>query len=319
MRTLTVKETAALLGVSVRTVQNRLNSGELSGKRTPNQYGVQEWRVWPNKEIMDRAKGKIIDDFDIGQSTEEFQGGDSSAVLEAETIDITDKPFEGLETPLKTLVREMTQQFAEQLSREKQAIVQLQRDLEEKDRQLKLLPDFQKEAEDRRKEAELKELEAIALSKQIQLLQEQKTIEAERLIILEAEIVPDLERKLAQERAEKERDLAEAQRQLVSLEKDKLEAEAAKQRSDDTRRQEVKALEERLASVEEYKRISEESQAKLDELQRTIEERNRVESEKALEASAIRVELSALSAKLELANRPWWKKWFTSTPEQSKN
>ena len=57
------------------------------------------------------------------------------------------------------MIRAMSQQFAEQLSKEKQLNFQLQRELQEKDAQLKLLPDFQKEAEERRKEAEAKEIE----------------------------------------------------------------------------------------------------------------------------------------------------------------
>ena len=196
MRTLTVKETAKVLGVSVRTIQNRLASNELSGKRITNQYGTSEWRVWPNKEILEKLKDFPPDEFATGgdRPSEEFQGGDSSAVLEAETVE-SDNYYEDTQAPIKSMIREMSQQFAEQLSKEKQLNFQLQRELQEKDAQLKLLPDFQKEAEERRKEAEAKELEAIALAKQVEamrVLAEEKAADLARLNELEKQTLPSM-------------------------------------------------------------------------------------------------------------------------------
>jgi hypothetical protein len=170
VRTLTVKETAKVLGVSVRTIQNRLATNELSGKRITNQYGTSEWRVWPNKEITEKLKDFQLDEVSTDGPSEEFQGGDSSAVLEAESVEVDRNYFEETQAPITTIIREMSQQFAEQLSKEKQINLQLQYELKEKDVQLKLLPDFQKQAEDRRLEAETKELEAIALAKQIEAM-----------------------------------------------------------------------------------------------------------------------------------------------------
>lgn len=69
--------------------------------------------------------------------------------------------------------------------------------IEDKNRQLKLLPDFQKEAEQRRQEAETKELEATALAKQIEAMKDrdrEKAVEIERLAKLETETLPTLER-----------------------------------------------------------------------------------------------------------------------------
>lgn len=112
MRTLTVKETAKVLGLSVRTIQNRLASNELSGKRVTNQYGTSEWRVWPNKEILEKLKDFPPDAFaTVGDGpSDEFQGGDSSAVLEAETVEIDNDYFEEAQAPIKSIIREMSQQ-----------------------------------------------------------------------------------------------------------------------------------------------------------------------------------------------------------------
>jgi chromosome segregation ATPase len=247
VRTLTVKETAKVLGLSVRTIQNRLASNELSGKRVTNQYGTSEWRVWPNKEILEKLKDFPPDAFATGGDgpTDEFQGGDSSAVLEAETVDIDNGYFEEAQAPIKSIIREMSQQFAEQLSREKQLNFQLQRELQEKDLELKRLPDFQKQAEDRRLEAEAKELEAIALAKQVEALKvltEKKAADLARLNELETKTLPTIQRQLDQERSQKEQGLAEAAAKVTALENAKQEAEIAKSKLEESLQREIARL-----------------------------------------------------------------------------
>lgn len=281
MRTLTVKETAKVLGVSVRTIQNRLASNELSGKRITNQYGTSEWRVWPNKEILEKLKDFPPDEFATGgdRPSEEFQGGDSSAVLEAETVE-SDNYYEDTQAPIKSMIREMSQQFAEQLSKEKQLNFQLQRELQEKDAQLKLLPDFQKEAEERRKEAEAKELEAIALAKQVEamrVLAEEKAADLARLNELEKQTLPSMQRQLDLERLQKERALTEA---------------AAK----------VNALEIAKEAAENSKKLLETS------LQREIE---LLKEGKDEQSKNIQAQLEALTLKMEILQKPqtpWWKR-----------
>ncbi|HEY9684307.1 MAG TPA: hypothetical protein V6C86_22195 [Oculatellaceae cyanobacterium] len=272
MRTLTVKEAAQALGVSVRTVQHRLNTGELKGKRTPNQYGVSEWRVWPNKEIMERlSPGKSFEELDFSAPQEEFQGGDSSAVVDAEAVEGDRDDLD--EPSLRTIVRELTLQFSEQLSREKTIVAQLQRDLEDKDRQLKLLPDFQKQAEDQRKEAELKELESIALRKQVEALKnEEEASQAEiaRLAKLEAEVMPSL-----------------------AAQKEAQEAEVAKLQSD-------------LEIARNEKQMREE-QAK------TLEAENERLKQKAEEATLSAAKLEQLEKEIQQLKQPkpsFWKKLF---------
>lgn len=290
MRTLTVKETAKVLGVSVRTVQNRLNSNDLSGKRVTNQYGTSEWRVWPNKEILEKLKDFPPDAFSLGgdRPTEEFQGGDSSAVLDAEAVDVDNEYFEDEPASIKSIIREISQQFADQLSREKQLNFQLQRELEEKDAQLKLLPDFQKQAEDRRQEAEAKELEAIALAKQIaamKTMSEEKAADLARLEELETKTLPTIQRQLDLERSQKEKDLAEAAAKVIALENAKQEAEIAKSN-----------LEESLQS-----------------------EIARLRDEKQDQAKAIETKFDELNLQLEQLRKPkpsFWQKLFGASVEK---
>lgn len=259
MRTLTVKEAAQALGVSVRTVQHRLNTGELKGKRTPNQYGVSEWRVWPNKEIMERlSPGKSFEELDFSAPQEKFLGGDSSAVVDAETVesgmDDSDEPS------LRTIVRELTRQFSEQLSREKSIAARLQRDLEDKDRQLKLLPDFQKQAEDQRKEAELKELESIALRKQVEALkneEEAKQAELARLAKLEAEVLPCL----AAQNEAKEAEVTKLQSDLEIARKE-----------NEAKEEQGRALEAENARLKQKAEEAILSVAKLEQLEKEIQQ-----------------------------------------------
>lgn len=285
MRTLTVKETAKVLGVSVRTIQNRLATNELSGKRITNQYGTSEWRVWPNKEITEKLKDFQLDEVGTDGPSEEFQGGDSSAVLEAESVEVDSNYFEETQAPITTIIRELSQQFAEQLSKEKQINLQLQYELKEKDVQLKLLPDFQKQAEERRLEAETKELEGIAMTKQIEAMKamaNEKVADLARLNQLETETLPNLERQLEQERLQKERALEEAASKLSALENDKREAEEAKAK-----------LEQSLQS-----------------------EITRLRDEKDDQAKAIESKFDALNQKLEELKKPqasWWKKLLGSS------
>lgn len=276
MRTLTVKETAKVLGVSVRTVQNRLNSNDLSGKRVTNQYGTSEWRVWPNKEILEKLKDFPPDAFSLGgdRPTEEFQGGDSSAVLDAEAVDVDNDYFEDEQAPIKSIIREISQQFAEQLSREKQLNFQLQRELQEKDLQLKRLPDFQKQAEDRRLEAEAKELEAIALAKQVEALKaltEEKAADLARLEDLETKTLPTIQRQLDLERSQKEKDLADAAAKVTALENARQEAEAAKSKLEESLQSEIARLrieKEENTKVMEFKFDA--INQKLEELQKPL-------------------------------------------------
>jgi uncharacterized coiled-coil protein SlyX len=159
--------------------------------------------------------------------------------------------------------------------------------IEEQKRQLRLLPDLEKQAEERRKEAETKELEAIALAKQIEAMKvqaEEKAADLARLSQLETETVPSLERQLEQERLQKEKELAEASAKLIALENAKQAAEEARTK-----------LEESLQS-----------------------EITRLRDEKEDQARAIEQKLFALSQEvkqLQKPQAPWWKKLLGATEQ----
>lgn len=320
MKTISVKQVATALDITPRAVIYRLEKGQLRGTQSPNAFGKQEWRVYPTKEIVEglkRNSGSVeqarkeaanVDEFDF--SPEDIEVVEASAIYEGsaeagaegnqsgsreteeEVVGSYAKPpdwqsmaRETAKSMAEELVRplgEIIKQQQERLAEQQEQLIQRDLLIEEKNRQLKLLPDFQREAEERRKEAEAKELEAIALAKQIEAMRElgrEKASEAERLARLEQETLPTLERHLEQERLDKERAVAEAKNQIAALEASKRQAEEARAE-----------LEKSLLS-----------------------EIARLKEDKDKQSKAVEDKFLALSEKLEKLDTPWWKKLFGKT------
>lgn len=299
MKTVSVKEVASALGVTPRAVIYRLEKGDLKGVRTPNQYGVQEWRIYPTKEIADKLKPSAGSQ--PASQELNFQPVDAEAI-EAEDVTTYEEPTTEERAAsgrpvelehLEIIAEKLMKPLAERIEAQAMALAEKDRIIEEQSRQLKLLPDLQKKAEEERKDAELKSLEVEALNKQIAALQEQ----------IELKVSPEVEVRLEAEKATKEEE-------LVRL-KSELEEERVKKQT------ELAELQEKLNAFEEYRKLAEDAQRKVDELQMVIEERRRNEElsktaqeEKEAETAAIKEQLQQLSQQLEKVQRPWWKKFF---------
>jgi len=309
MRTLSVKEVAGVLGLTKRAVMYRLENGKLKGTRVTNPHGQEEWRVYPNKEIMqavDTKKGEAPIEGALNFEPEDVEPVEAESVT-SDATEAADQPtswrtveLERLEVIAEKLVKPLTEKL------EAQAMALKERDLiiEDQGRQLRLLPDLERrarEAEQDKEAAQIRAMETEALRTQIAAMQEQIDQTAD----------PAVEKELHYEKEVKESELQELR---LELEQERTAKE-----------QEIKALEEKLASVEEYKKLAEEAQRKLDELNRVVEDRNREqESEKAAtseeikrlqeekdsQATAIREELAALSQKFDKSQKPWWKKFL---------
>jgi DNA repair exonuclease SbcCD ATPase subunit len=300
MKTLSVKQVSEALGVGTRAILKRLDKGQLRGLRRPNKFGVEEWWIYPTAEIKEALErtGRI----DILGPTDRFVNADVldvDAELSAPDDDETDEDAAG--QPISSNHRGWTDEvrgsshemaegvwnniigrFLGELKERDQLIGEMRSELADKERQLKLLPDFQKEMELRRQEAEANELKAAAFAKQIQAmkeLEEAKAAEVERLVKLEAELVPSLQQQLEQERTEKAAELTLSQARLSALESEKLELADSKLR-----------LEESLQS----------------EIDRLI-------VEKEEQTRSIQSQFESLNQKLEKLEKPkvsWWKKMF---------
>jgi hypothetical protein len=287
-KTFTVKEVAAALGITPRGVVQRLNRNQLKGTRKTNQFGTPEWQVYATREISQAVEAmKANSSAEPQQSFAPDTEDNYEEAIDAENIDVNesyeqadwvDVERKRLEILAETLVKPLT----EQLTRQAAALREKELQLEDKDRQLRLLPDFQKQAEDRRQEAEAKELKAIALAKQIEALKtlaDEKAVDLARLNQLETETLPTLERQLEQERRQKELDLAEATAKLNALENTIQEAEVTKSKLEESLQCEIARLRD---EKEEQARIME---SKFDTINQKLEE-------------------------LQKPQVSWWKKWF---------
>lgn len=196
-RTISVKEAAAALGITPRAVTYRLEKGSLKGTLNKNEFGVPEWRIYPNKEILSGLNSQTD-----ATSPINFEPTD---VIEAESVDSPEEPSAPQENEqrfsneFQTIVEQCVRPLVEEVKAQALALAEKDRIIEEQSRQLRLLPDFQRQAEEERqraeeerKAAELRALEIEALNKQVIAIEEQKR-ELEEKANQASVLVTDLE------------------------------------------------------------------------------------------------------------------------------
>lgn len=202
MKTLSVKDVAFALNMTPRGVVQRLNKGQLKGTRRTNQFGTQEWVVYATKEIMQALADKRGDA--TKAATGEYNFSPDAETIDAEEVypdnageepNWREQEIERLELLAEKLVKPLTEKIAAQAM----MINAQEQQLEEQKRQIKLLPDLEKRAEEERKAAELRALEVEALNKQIAALEEERKTQNTKL-----EKVDALETQLAAVNAELE-------------------------------------------------------------------------------------------------------------------
>lgn len=179
-RTISVKEAAAALGITPRAVTYRLEKGSLKGTLSKNEFGVPEWRIYPNKEIL---FGLQKEDALVANGPINFEPDD---VVEAESVEGPEVASGEENEPrfsneFQAIVEQCVRPLVEEVKAQTLAIAERDRIIEEQNRQLRLLPDLQKQAEkereqaeQERKAAELRALEIEALNKQIAAMEEEK-------------------------------------------------------------------------------------------------------------------------------------------------
>ncbi len=172
---LSVKEAAAILRLDERSVRERLINGQLKGEK--KNVGLREkWFVYSGSVEAARSKDSLLDG----------DNGFADVTIESEPIqqdfapDASDEPLQQESDDdwidlnrerVKVLAEEIVKPLMEKIENQAEVIFEQKRTISDQDRQLRLLPDLQKQAEDRAKEAELKHVEAEALKKQIEALQ----------------------------------------------------------------------------------------------------------------------------------------------------
>jgi hypothetical protein len=164
-------EASDITGVSEKTLRRHIKKRVLKARRLGKRINspLQVWitpKALKDVKEHDDAGIDVVDVLDA-----EFEGQVESFAPHEETDGRGD--LRGLGFEVERVVRTIAQQFSEKLDEHKELITELRTELERKDRQLRLLPDFQKEAELERKSAELAVLESEALKKQIAAMSEE--------------------------------------------------------------------------------------------------------------------------------------------------
>lgn len=282
MKTLSVKQVAECLGVSPRAVIKRLNNDQLKGTRRPNKYGVEEWWVYPNKEIRAalESAGKsdiLVDDATdaeiVDVHTENFSPDqeelDNNAERQASTAILESVRGSAI---AEELWNNIIGKFVGQLQERDMLIGEMRSEIAEKDRQLKLLPDLQKQAESERLATEIKALEVEALKKQISAMDKKQ---AEAL---------EEDRRALEENAQawKQQISALKAKQATAIEQERKLAEEAKYKAELTSKQ----AKELALEIAQFK------------------------AQKEAEEKAVQDQLAVLTKELEALKQPWWKKWF---------
>ncbi len=185
LRTISVREAASALGITVRAVTYRLEKGQLKGSLSKNEItGVPEWRIYPNKQVLEGLKKN--------QSTtvESSNFAPAEDTIDAVTIETNDQVEETIqenhtqEVPVqfKALIDECVRPLVEEIKQQTRLLIEKENVIQEQSRQIRLLPDLEKRAEDEKKRAEeerqaaqLRAFEIETLKKQINALEEEKS------------------------------------------------------------------------------------------------------------------------------------------------
>ncbi len=317
MKTIPVKEVAEALGISARGVLYRREKGHLKGVLVKNDRGVDEYRIYPTKEIIEGlrklgsslvASNEAMADFEVVDQTvvpEEDKVLDSTYgeddIVDATPITPRKELSEDNKNAANAVVDQLwngiIERFTEKLAEKDQLIGEMRADIADKDRRLLLLPDH--EAIKRKAEEEANKIADI----------ERDKAEAARKKAEEERLRAEQERKNAEA---KELESEALKKQIIALQAEQQEAEQAKKKIDEL---EQALTENQRQAQEEIERLKDEKDAHakaIEELRAADEAKL---AEKEAQAAAIQEQLQALSATVEELKKPkpsWWKKWFTA-------
>lgn len=173
---LSVKEAAEMLKLDERSVRERLINGQLKGEK--RSIGLREkWFVYSGSIEAAIGKQNQFNGDPIGLTEVTI---DENEVAEAQDSQHEEEaPFseenwiESNRDKVKLLAEEIVKPMLERLDAQSEVIFEQRKTIQEQERQLRLLPDLQKQATNRAQELDLKHVENEALKKQITAMEEQ--------------------------------------------------------------------------------------------------------------------------------------------------
>ena len=166
---------------SEKTLRRYIKRGTIKSRRLGKQSN-SPLQVWITPELIHTVSEEAIEVDGVAEifdmvAEEPSEPDAQSFNPEAETINESTIPNPSasiLDEQLGQVIKAITQQFAEKLDEQKEHILVLRQEIQQKDSQLRLLPDLQKQAEDERKAAQERAFEIEALKKQIAGLEVEK-------------------------------------------------------------------------------------------------------------------------------------------------
>lgn len=172
-RWMTMQQATFVTGLSERTLRRHIKKGAVKFRRNGKQKNspVELWitpevsKFVEQVELEDQDDNQTIEIFDVVSDDSDGEAFDTTPES-AINPTIQSAPRQPSET--EVVMRSITEQFLERLDKTNEMLYQLRIEMQDKERQLKLLPDLQKQAD----EKQLAELKSIALEKQIEQLKQ---------------------------------------------------------------------------------------------------------------------------------------------------
>lgn len=171
---MSLQDATTATGRSEKTLRRYIKKGGLKAKRLgklPNSP-IQVWiepEAFNDMGDEEDATAEIFEAETDIEDAEAIDSSDNFAPRENFAPSGTSGQDAGLEVALKII----TEQFSQHLGEQKSVMIELQRELKEKELQLRLLPDLQKQLRDREALEKSVEFEKTALEKQIEALKQE--------------------------------------------------------------------------------------------------------------------------------------------------
>jgi len=342
IRTISVREAAEALDLSPRAVLYRREKGKLKGILVKNN-GIDEYRIYPNKEIIEGLKriGSPL----VAELLGEEESGTGQAESEVETLTAR---LEELEAAFK-------RSSVEEPRPRDQKEARIDDDSDHIDVDVDIVGESissnEGTAESDSKISEGSEAEAkpgvngivdeiwnnliaryqVVIGEKDQIigaLQEQLEEKDRQLKLLpdkQASEIEEARRRADEERKNAERNARELEQERQRREEERAKGDAERARAEEKARQ---VEEERLRAEEEKKNV-ELKELEIQALKKQVEvmsslkesteasrlaveeELQRTKVEKEEKERAVQEELKTLAKKLEELERPWYKKWFS--------
>jgi DNA repair exonuclease SbcCD ATPase subunit len=179
---------------SEKTLKRYIKRGDLKCRRQGDKTNSPV-QVWITPDFITSIRGELeqqIDDPDIFDA--DLPNVECESENDPQEFAGHVKETASEDNPYERLVKTMVSEFTVQLDRQREVVFELRKELQEKDSQLRLLPDLQKQLEEKEK---LAHIQTLALEKQVLALQ--TNMRSQEKIVEELQIENNKRAEIAEE------------------------------------------------------------------------------------------------------------------------